>query len=87
VQTVPAGLKAKEIAVGRSAACVIVLDGSISCWGTLPRNGAPLPQGRKAIALSMAFRTTGAVLDDHTFAFWGDLTDGRGTPPPGVHAP
>jgi hypothetical protein len=87
VQTLPAGLKAKEIAVGRSAACVIALDASISCWGTLPRNGAALPQGRKATALSMAFRTAGAVLDDHSFAFWGDVTDGRGTPPPGVHAP
>lgn len=87
VQTVPQGLKAKEIAVGRSAGCVIALDGGITCWGTTPRFGVAPPQGPKATVLSMAFRTAGAVLDDHSFAFWGDVSDGRGAPPAGVRAP
>jgi len=87
VQTVPQGLKAKEIAVGRSAGCVIALDGGVSCWGTTPRFGVAPPQGPKATALSMAFRSAGAVLADHSFAFWGDVSDGRGAPPAGVRAP
>jgi hypothetical protein len=35
----------------------------------------------------MAFRTAGAVLDDHSFAIWGDINDGRGPAPAGVRAP
>jgi hypothetical protein len=87
VQSVPAALKAKDIAVGRSAACAIGLDGVVTCWGTQPRFGALQPQGRKALAVSMTFRTVAAVLDDHSFAFWGDVSDNRGAPPPGVRAP
>jgi hypothetical protein len=87
VQSVPAALKAKDIAVGRSAACALGLDGAVTCWGTQPRFGAPKPQTRKALSISMAFRTVGAVLDDHSFAFWGDVTDNRAAAPTGVRAP
>jgi hypothetical protein len=87
VQTIPSGIKAKDIAVGRSAACALGLDGHVTCWGVEPKYGANPPQDRKATALSMAFRTAAAVLEDHTFSFWGDLTDERGSLPAGVKAP
>jgi hypothetical protein len=50
VQTVPPGTKAKEIAVGTSAACAILLDGRVTCWGTTPRYGVKSPDGRTASA-------------------------------------
>jgi hypothetical protein len=83
VQQVPPGLLAREIAVGRGQACAIIAStDEVQCWGTAPRYGAPQPSGLKARSLSMAFRTAGAVALDGSFSFWGDLGDGRATPPP-----
>jgi hypothetical protein len=87
VQTIPAGQKAQAVGAARGFACAIDLGGQLVCWGTLPRFGQPLPAGVTAKQLSMTFRTAGAVLADRTFTFWGDVSDERGTPPAGAHAP
>ena len=87
VETIPAGLKARAIGAARGFACAIDLGGKLVCWGTPPRFGQPVPNGVTAKELSMTFRTAGAVLTDGTFTFWGDVSDERGTPPAGAHAP
>jgi hypothetical protein len=77
VQMVPAGLKAKAIATGRSNACAIALDDTVSCWGLAPRYGAPMPAGLKASRLALSFRSAAAVGLDGKLSFWGDTGDGR----------
>ena len=77
VQMVPAGLKAKAIATGRSNACAIALDDTVTCWGAQPRSGTALPAGLKASSLSLSFRSAGAVGLDGKLSFWGDTGDGR----------
>jgi hypothetical protein len=87
VESIPAGLKAQAVGAARGFACAIDLGGKLICWGTLPRFGQPVPDAVTAKQLSMTFRTAGAVLGDGTFTFWGDVSDERGTPPAGAHAP
>jgi hypothetical protein len=77
VQMVPAGLKAKSIATGRSNACAIALDDTVSCWGLAPRYGTPMPAGLKASRLALSFRSAAAVGLDGKLSFWGDTGDGR----------
>lgn len=77
VQSVPVGLKAKRVSLGRSNACAIGLDDQVTCWGTPVRLGTPLPSKLAAASLSLAFRSAGAVTLDGKLALWGDLSDGR----------
>lgn len=79
VQMIPSGLKAKQVAVGRSNACAIGMDDTVSCWGLAPRYGSPLPAGLKAKALALSFRSAAAVTLEGKLAFWGDTSDGRGS--------
>ena len=77
VQTVPLGLKAKRVSVGRSSACAIGLDDEVVCWGAPVRFGTALPANLAAASLSLAFRSAGAVTLDGKLALWGDVSDGR----------
>ncbi len=71
---VPAGLVAKEVAVGSHHSCALRLDGTVTCWGSYPNysNNIPKPSGLKARAIRAGHGTTCALRDvDDTVTCWG----------------
>jgi hypothetical protein len=72
----PAGLIARDVAAAASAACALRADGTVACWGTISA-----PQGLETRALLMTYLTAAAVTPEGKLTFWGDLRDGKGTPP------
>jgi hypothetical protein len=71
VSAVPAGLRAREVAVGYRQACAIALDGSVVCWGTAAGDVA-MPEGLRGRALRM-HHLNGCALDEgsDTMTCWG----------------
>ncbi|TXK95276.1 hypothetical protein BMR11_13925 [Methylococcaceae bacterium CS5] len=67
-QTVPDGLKAKQIALGGLYACALKLDESVQCWGSGHSNP---PAGLVAKQISAGIDSICALKHDHTVQCWG----------------
>ena len=88
-----AGRYAIEVSTANQGACVILDNGSVSCWGYglyggvgdgqestnrfSPTPTASLPNGNKAVALTSGDSHHCALLEDGTVACWGLNTDGQ----------
>ena len=82
---------AKSVAIGSSHVCVLLVDGSVRCWGSNESgqlgNGSmtasPTPvvvtgiQGATAITASRSY--TLVLMSDATLRHWGNLVSGTGT--------
>ena len=86
------GRTAIAISAGGEATCVILDDGSVSCWGGnsygrlgdgtttdryTPTQTWSLGTGRTAVAISLADYHTCAILDDGSGSCWGQNNNGR----------
>jgi alpha-tubulin suppressor-like RCC1 family protein len=67
---VPAGLLAREVAVGSHHSCALRLDGTVTCWGSLSTQ-IKMPTGLKVRTIRSANRTVCGLRDDDTLACWG----------------
>ncbi|RZD44960.1 MAG: hypothetical protein CXT68_08985 [Methanobacteriota archaeon] len=84
----------REIAIssGQSHTCIILDDGSVSCWGhnyfgqlgdgtttnrNTPTQTSSLGIGRTAVAISSGYYHTCAILDDGSVSCWGDNRYGQ----------
>ncbi len=68
---VPAGLVAKEVAVGSHHSCALRIDGTVTCWGAYPRS-IPMPPGLKGRAIRAGNGTNCVLRDtDDTVVCWG----------------
>ncbi len=68
---IPAGLVAKEVAVGSHHSCALRLDGTVICWGSYPRN-IPMPAGLKGRTIRAGHGTTCVLREtDDTVACFG----------------
>jgi hypothetical protein len=92
MNTPPAGLKAKSIAVASYYNCAVQMDDSVVCWGINPPQP---PEGMKAKLVTVIFhaglhleeakggtRHACAVRMDDTVTCWGDNIDGTTDVPP-----
>jgi len=81
-----------KISSGNSYSCVILDDGSVSCWGTnnqgqlgdgtqnnrsTPTQTSSLGVGRTAVAISAGYFHTCAILDDGSVSCWGTNNQGQ----------
>ena len=88
----PAGRRAVAISAGEQHSCVLLDDGSASCWGNdsggrlgddavAANKSTPvavaLPAGRRAVAISAGSFHSCAVLDDGSASCWGEDGDGK----------
>ena len=83
------GRTAVAISAGRSHTCVILDNGSTSCWGyglvvgnggntvNEPTLTGSLGTGRSAVSISSNNFHTCVILDDGTVSCWGQSSDGR----------
>ena len=84
--TVPAGLKAVQIAAGIYHSLALTDDGTVIAWGQNDYGQSTVPAGLKAIQIACGSHHSLALTDDDTVIAWGQNDYGQSTVPAGLKA-
>ena len=84
--TVPAGLKAVQIACGSYHSFALTDDGTVIAWGRNDYGQSTVPAGLKAVQIAGGVYHSLALTDDGTVIAWGRNDYGQSTVPAGLKA-
>ena len=74
----------EQISVGANHVCAVLVDASVSCWGSNSAGEGSPPGGVRFVQVAASLSHACGLAGEGSITCWGDESNGRATPPAGT---